>query len=60
MVDLENTYNLELLVSVWVFESSLSDSEGLAALDIIRYNNVRGMRGVAKSNWMKRVSACAV
>ena len=43
-----------------MFDSSLSDSEGLAALDIIRYNNVRGMRGVAKSNWMKRVSVSAV
>ena len=35
VVDLENTYNPELCVSVWVFESTLFDREGLVALDII-------------------------
>ena len=51
VVVLENTYNPELLVNVWVFEPTISHNEGLATLNLIRYNNVCGMCHVMKLNW---------
>ena len=60
VVDIRNVNNPELLVNIWVFESTISECEGLAPLDIIRYNNVHEMRGVMHSNWLRTVSISAV
>ena len=46
-----------ILVNIWVSETSIGESNNLPDLNVINYNNVCGMKGVLKTNWTKWVSA---
>ena len=42
----------EVLVNIWVRESSLRGTDAVPQLDRVRFSNVMGMVGVVRSNWI--------
>ena len=50
------TNRKEILVNIWVKETLLQETqENIKELDDIKYSNLNGMPGVARSNWIKWV-----